>query len=157
MQHSINTLMTVYLFSLLVFFGFYKFIIFTFTYMCIHYLGHLPLPPIPPCCSPIMLKKNKDHKKIMVFFLVWDEDSYTERFLACFHACVHYNSYWFISTRPPHYFLVPFPQWSVPVYDCCICSYTVGTSATFKFQVSFPFPIPPVLNLPLGWFNTHEK
>jgi hypothetical protein len=29
--------------------------------------------------------------------------------LYCFHAHVYYNLHWFISTRPLHYFLVPFP------------------------------------------------
>jgi hypothetical protein len=29
--------------------------------------------------------------------------------LCCFHAYVYYNPNWFISTRPLHYFLVPFP------------------------------------------------
>jgi hypothetical protein len=50
----------------------FYFIVFTFTYMCIHYLGHLPAT----------------HH---------------------FHARVYWNPHWFISTRPLHYSLVPFP------------------------------------------------
>jgi hypothetical protein len=42
------------------------FIIFTFTYMCVHYLGHLPAPntpyfwakPVLPSCSLILLKRK---------------------------------------------------------------------------------------------------
>jgi hypothetical protein len=36
-------------------------------------------------------KQIKDYKKIMAFLLDRDEDSHTERSLACFHARVHYN------------------------------------------------------------------
>jgi hypothetical protein len=64
--------------------------------MCIHCLCHLtiPLPPPPPAAAsgqslfyPIVLwfcwRENiTDNKKDIVFLLVWDKDSYTERFLA---------------------------------------------------------------------------
>jgi hypothetical protein len=44
-----------------------------------------------------------------VFLLVWDKGSFSERFLAlCPWTCV-LKPNWFISARPLHYFLVPFP------------------------------------------------
>jgi hypothetical protein len=57
-------------------------IIFAFIYMCIHYLGHLPLPHHPPthtpgrACSSLLFsnfvreKNIKDNKKNMAFLLV---------------------------------------------------------------------------------------
>jgi hypothetical protein len=46
---------------------------------------HLQAEPIPSTCSPILLNKNiKDNKKNMAVLLVWDEDSYTGRFLLLF-------------------------------------------------------------------------
>jgi hypothetical protein len=40
--------------------------------------------------------------------LVWDKDSYTERFWHFFHALVNCNPHWFISARLLCYFLVSF-------------------------------------------------
>jgi hypothetical protein len=62
----------------------FYFIIFTFTYMCIYYLGHLPsshlwAEPVPPSFSLILLKKKyKVKKKDIAFLLVLDGVSYTE-------------------------------------------------------------------------------
>jgi hypothetical protein len=52
--------------------------------MCIHYLGHLPLQQnLFPLFLWFCWRENiRDNKKNMAFFLVWDKDSYTERFLA---------------------------------------------------------------------------
>jgi hypothetical protein len=62
-------------------------------HMCIHCLGHLsPLPPFPlltsppPLFCPLVLRfcwreNIRDNRKDIVFLLVWDKDSYTERFL----------------------------------------------------------------------------
>jgi hypothetical protein len=63
----------------------YYFVIFTFTYMHVHCLGHSP-PLLGKTCSALFLsnfveEKTWDNKKDIVFLLVWDKDSYTERFL----------------------------------------------------------------------------
>jgi hypothetical protein len=60
--------------------------------MCIHYLcHHSPLPLLlGRTCSTILFsdfveRENiGDNKKDIAFLLVWDKDSYTERFLALF-------------------------------------------------------------------------
>jgi hypothetical protein len=58
--------------------------------MYIHCLGHLSLcpPPSSPFCPTLHVTPSfpsseniKDNKKDIVFLLVWDKDSYTERFL----------------------------------------------------------------------------
>jgi hypothetical protein len=70
-------------------------IIFTFTYVCTHYLGHfstpLPLIPMPlqnllhPLPLRFCWRKNiKDKKKNIAFLLVWDEVSSTGRFFVLF-------------------------------------------------------------------------
>jgi hypothetical protein len=77
-------------------FLFLFFIIFTFTHMYIHCLGHLPLHPASRqnLSCPLVLwfcwRDNiRDNKKDTVFLLVWDKDSRTERFLALLpHTCV---------------------------------------------------------------------
>jgi hypothetical protein len=46
---------------------FLNFIILSFTYMCTHYFGH---------------STHSQKEPVLVFWLVWDKDSYTERFLA---------------------------------------------------------------------------
>jgi hypothetical protein len=55
-----------------------------------------------------LLKKNiRDNKKDIAFLLVWDRDSYTERFLALLPCtCVLQPT---LVVVPLHYFLVPFP------------------------------------------------
>jgi hypothetical protein len=76
-------------FILQLFFLFY-FIILTFTYMCIHCLGHLFFPPqrsghnlFCPLVLRFCWRENiRDNKKDIVFLLVWDKDSYPNRFLA---------------------------------------------------------------------------
>jgi hypothetical protein len=50
-----------------------------------------------------------------VFLLVWDKESYAERFLALLPSHVYSNLNWFISTRPLHYYLVTFPYWPLSV------------------------------------------
>jgi hypothetical protein len=100
-------------------------IFYSFIHMYIHCLGHfspmLPAPSLSP--HPPHFRQNlfcpllqfcwrediSNNKKDTVFLLVWDKDSCTERFLACFHAYMYYNPNWFISTRPLHYFPVTFP------------------------------------------------
>jgi hypothetical protein len=49
-----------------------------------------------------------------VFLLIWDKDSYLERFLVLL-PYVYYNPNWLISTRPLPYSLVPFPWWPWPI------------------------------------------
>jgi hypothetical protein len=73
---------------------FIYFIVFTFTHMCIHCLGHLPSPPPPPpptsrhnLFCPLLLRycwreNISNNMKDIAFLLVWDKNSYTERFLA---------------------------------------------------------------------------
>jgi hypothetical protein len=66
--------------------------------MCIHCLSHLPMPLIPTSrqnlIQPLVLRlcwreSIRDNKKDTAFLLVWDKDSYTERFLALFPStCV---------------------------------------------------------------------
>jgi hypothetical protein len=60
--------------------------VFTFTYMCTHYLGHFhPHPTSDRTCSAFFVEeKTKDNKKNIVVLLVCDKDSYTERFLVFF-------------------------------------------------------------------------
>jgi hypothetical protein len=60
-----------------VFFFIILFYVFAFTYMCIHYLGHLPpTPPPGRTCSALLFsdfveeKNIKDNKKNMAFLLV---------------------------------------------------------------------------------------
>jgi hypothetical protein len=64
---------------------------FIFTHMCIHCFDHLPSPPTYeqnnscPLVLQFCWRENiKDNKKDKVFLLVWDKDSYTERFLVLF-------------------------------------------------------------------------
>jgi hypothetical protein len=85
------------IYILLVHFLKFYFIIFTFTYMCIHCLGHLP--PLPHC---LWAEKQSFHQFEMKIAIQGES-------LCCFHAHVHYNPNWFICIRSLHYFLVPFP------------------------------------------------
>jgi hypothetical protein len=88
------------------------------------YTLFVPLPPpsLPPpptlgrTYSTLLIsdfveeKTQKIKKKNMTFFPVWDKDSYIGRledYMCCFHACMYYNPYCFISTRPLHYPPVP--------------------------------------------------
>jgi hypothetical protein len=77
-------------FNINIFLNFY-FIIFTFTYMYTHYLGHLPLSSCSGknlFCPLVLLfcwRKNiYSNKKDIMFFIVWDEESYIGGFLALF-------------------------------------------------------------------------
>jgi hypothetical protein len=85
-------------------------IIFAFAYMCIHYLHHIhpptPFPSLPPppsqqCqhpprqnlfCQSVLrfcrIKNIKDKEKNMAFLLVWDTESYTEKFFVLF-PCIY--------------------------------------------------------------------
>jgi hypothetical protein len=74
------------------FFSFFYFIIFTFTYMCIHGWGHFPNPPLhaPPPSSKNLFcpfafwfcwRENIRTNNDIRFVLVWSKDSYTKRFL----------------------------------------------------------------------------
>jgi hypothetical protein len=63
-------------------FKFY-FTIFTFTYMCIHYLGHLPSPLFPGRTCSALLENIRDKKNI-AFWLIQDKDNYALRFLVLF-------------------------------------------------------------------------
>jgi hypothetical protein len=71
---------------LIIFFKFY-FIVFTFIYMCTHYLGHLPPPTPGRTCSTLLFsdfveeKNINDNKKTMAF-------CYTGRFLVLF-PCIY--------------------------------------------------------------------
>jgi hypothetical protein len=49
----------------------------------------------------------RDNKKNISFLLFWCKESFTERFLVLLSCTC--NPHWFISTRPLHFFLVPFP------------------------------------------------
>jgi hypothetical protein len=83
--------LVMYIFSHCLWF-FKLFIIFTFTYICVHVSV---LPTLPPHPQPLTSRQNlfspllrfcweniRDNKKDLLFLLVWDKDSYTERFLA---------------------------------------------------------------------------
>jgi hypothetical protein len=71
----------------------FYFIIFTLTHMSIHCLGPPPLSPLSPAppllpsrtCSALFfsdfVENTRDNKKDIAVLLVWDKDSYTERFL----------------------------------------------------------------------------
>jgi hypothetical protein len=70
------------------------FFIYSLIHMCIHCLGHLSL--LPPTLLPFASRQNQfcpllqffwredisNNKKDIAFLLVWDKDSYTERFLS---------------------------------------------------------------------------
>jgi hypothetical protein len=63
-------------------------IIFTFTYKCVHYLSHSPLPHISrknlfcPLILQLCWRENiRNNKKNIMFLLAGDKDSYAERFL----------------------------------------------------------------------------
>jgi hypothetical protein len=93
-------------------------------------------------------KNIKDDKKNKVFLLVWDKDSYTERFLVfpCTNVLqpklVHlYQTSSLLSWSPSHSGLY---QFKITIF----IPNTVNTSI-HKFLVSFSFPIPPVRSLPL--------
>jgi hypothetical protein len=69
---------------------FFYFIIFTFTHMWTHCLGHLPPALFPtsrqnlfcPLVLWVCWRENiRDNEKDISFLLVWDKDSCTERFL----------------------------------------------------------------------------
>jgi hypothetical protein len=82
------------IFFYFLFIYFLSFIIFTFTYMCIHGLDHFPTPPTPSTPTsaqnlfhPLVLqfcwRENiGENKTDISLLLVGDKDSYTERFLA---------------------------------------------------------------------------
>jgi hypothetical protein len=62
-------------------FSFFNFIIFTFTYICIHCLAQLPVPPSASGKNLFSLLFSNligDYKKDIVVLLPWDIDSYTE-------------------------------------------------------------------------------
>jgi hypothetical protein len=75
-------------------FSFFYFVIFTFTYMCMHCFGPPPLSPPLFLFGPLVLqfcwRENiGDNKKGTAFLLLWDRNSYTERFLALLpYTCV---------------------------------------------------------------------
>jgi hypothetical protein len=96
-------------------------VIFAFICMCIHYLDHFFLPSIHTPCSisgqnlfyPLVLqfcrRKNiKNNKKSMTFLSFEIKRAIQGNSLYCFHAYMYYNPNWLVSTRPLHYFLVPF-------------------------------------------------
>jgi hypothetical protein len=111
-------------------------IIFTFTYMCTHFLYHshppilfpttslLPLVPIPAHTQDLFhllllwfcrRKKGKAKKKNMKFLPVWDRGSYTGSFLSIF-PYIYNNPIWFSSSNFLHSTLVLFLWWSQAVY-----------------------------------------
>jgi hypothetical protein len=66
-------------------------IVYTFIHMCIHWLGHLsPLPPLSSLpgrtCSSLLssnfVENIRNNKKEIAFWLAYEKDSYSERFLA---------------------------------------------------------------------------
>jgi hypothetical protein len=92
------------------------FIIFKFIHMYMHCLSHLPFPPPLPgrTCSVLLFfdfleEETWDNEKDIVFLLIWDENSYMDRFLALVPCIYVLQPTLFISTRPLHYSLVPFP------------------------------------------------
>jgi hypothetical protein len=68
---------------------FFYFIVFTFTHMCIHCLGHLPSPHLAsrqnlflPLVLQFCWRENiRGNKKDTVFLLVWGKAIYADRFL----------------------------------------------------------------------------
>jgi hypothetical protein len=86
-------------FSFLFFLSFYL-IIFIFTYMCIHCLCHFAAPPASGqnLFCPLVLQfcwreSIRDNKKGILFLLVWDKGSYTERFLVLLPCKTMYETY----------------------------------------------------------------
>jgi hypothetical protein len=69
------------------------FIVFMFTFTCIHYFA-THNPTSSRTCSALLFsdfvgeKNIKDNKKNMQFLLVWDKDSYTGRFFVFTCICV---------------------------------------------------------------------
>jgi hypothetical protein len=86
--------------------------------MCIHCLGHLS-PPLTPIsgknlfCSLVLQfcrRENiRDNKKDTAFLLVWDKDSYTERFLALLPGTCVLQPTLVHLYQTSSYFLVHFP------------------------------------------------
>jgi hypothetical protein len=98
-------------FSLFCFLFSFYFIIFTFNYMCIHCLCYLlpPHPCRPNPFHPLVLRfcwrESLRDKRDILFLLVWDNNSYTERFLVLLpNLCITTH----IGSRPLHYLLVSF-------------------------------------------------
>jgi hypothetical protein len=80
------------------FFNFISPFVNLFTYIYIFWVTTPPTPCIPPQnrFCPLVLwfcwrTNKKDEKKNIPFLLVWDEASYTGRFLVMFHAYVFYD------------------------------------------------------------------
>jgi hypothetical protein len=73
-----------------------------------------PSPSGRPCSALLFSdfvegKTENIIREIIVFLLVEIKIATQGDSLCCFHAHVYYNPTWFISTRPLHYSLVPFP------------------------------------------------
>jgi hypothetical protein len=94
----------------------------------------------------ICWRKNiKDKKKNIVFLLIWDKDSYTGR-------CMLWPCIYVVQPKLVHFYqtssLLSGP---LPIVASASLKflYSMSTSTTFKFLVSFPFLILPVHVLPL--------
>jgi hypothetical protein len=86
------------------------------------------MPPLPTGANPhlpqnlllsyslLLRRKNiKDKKKNIAVCLFEIKIAIQGDFLCCFHAYIHYNPNWFISSNSLHFTLVSFPWWSQPV------------------------------------------
>jgi hypothetical protein len=88
----------------------------------------------------------KDNMKIL---LVWENDSYTGRFLVLLPCTCVLQPKLVHLYQTPSLLPSPLPIVASAVSDYYIHFYTMSTSATYKFLVSFPFPIFPMCVLPL--------
>jgi hypothetical protein len=109
--------------------------------MCIHCLCHLPLLPLKPPVSrqnlfhPLVLwfcwrETIGDKKEDILFLLVWDKDSYTERFLVLLPCTCELHG----SSLSDLFVIFCTPCIVVSAsLRLLICSSTRSTSTTFNF------------------------
>jgi hypothetical protein len=135
-------------------------IAYSFFHMSIHCLGPCPLPlPLAPLTSrqnlfcPLLQfcwREGISDKKDIVFLLVWDKDSYTQRVLALL-PCTSVLQLELIHLSKTSSLL--------PGHLCIVTSVSLrllysllnsGQIEHFKTLGSLPFPIPPVCVLPLA-------
>jgi hypothetical protein len=93
------------------FFSFFIFFYCFYIYLNV-YILYVPPPGQNLLCSLLWLCWSgniRGNKKDIALLRLWDKYSYSEKFLALIPCTCYCKPCWFISTRPLHYFLVPFP------------------------------------------------